>query len=56
MFRTSDRNASKKSHKLGKSWHLSSIYMDLRPSSSSIRRCDRLQSLTERNQTQNQRN
>ncbi|MCC5632240.1 hypothetical protein [Nostoc sphaeroides] len=30
------RNASKKSHELGKSWYLSSIYMDLRPSSSSI--------------------
>ncbi|MCC5633200.1 hypothetical protein LC613_37505 [Nostoc sphaeroides CHAB 2801] len=32
----SDRNASKKSHELGKSWHLSSIYMDLRPCSSPI--------------------
>ncbi|MFN6516226.1 MAG: hypothetical protein RMY29_017235 [Nostoc sp. CreGUA01] len=31
----SDRNVCKKSHELGKSWHLSSIYMDLRPTSSS---------------------
>ncbi|WP_334700117.1 hypothetical protein [Nostoc sp.] len=32
----SDRNVCKKSYELGKSWHQNSIYMDVRPCSSSI--------------------